>query len=60
LKGNVGFENPQQGWSLRVVCENMTDVATVTQAREVTLGPGNFVQVLEPPRLLFGSFRWSF
>ncbi len=60
LSGNLGFQNVEQGWSLKVAVENLTDEATVTQAREVTLGPGNFVQILEPPRLVFGSFRWSF
>jgi outer membrane receptor protein involved in Fe transport len=60
LNGSVGFEDARRGWSLRFHAENITDEATVTQAREVTLGPGKFVQVLEAPRLVFGSFRWSF
>jgi hypothetical protein len=60
LNGSIGVQSERQGWSVKLACENMTDVATITQAREVTLGPGNFVQLLEPPRLVFGSVRWSF
>ena len=57
---SIGLENREQGWSIRVHGENLTDEDTVTQTREVTLGPGNLVHMLEPPRSVFGSFRWAF
>ena len=60
LGGNVGFGNPAQGWSLRVVGENLNDVATHAYIQDVPLGGGNFAGIPEPPRLVFGSFRWAF
>jgi iron complex outermembrane recepter protein len=60
LNGSVGLECEKSGLSLRLHAENITDEATVSQAREVTLGPGNLVHVLEAPRLIFGSVRWAF
>jgi len=60
LNGSIGLECERMGWSHRLHAENITDEATVTQSREVTLGPGNLVHVLEAPRLIFGSLRWKF
>jgi hypothetical protein len=64
--GSLGFGNLGQGWDFRVTAENLTNEATVVQRREVTLsagsvpGEGDFVQILEPQRLIYGSFRWTF
>jgi len=60
LNGSIGLECERTGWSLRLHAENITDEATVTQSREVTLGPGNLVQLPEAPRLIFGTLRWKF
>ncbi len=58
--GNLGFANEAQGWSIRVNVENLTEEATDVLIRDVPLGGGNFYKILEPQRLIFGSFRWSF
>ena len=60
LNGNVGFGNPTQGWSVRVGAENLTDQIVAAQSRDVTLGRGSAVHILDPPRLFFGEIRWSF
>lgn len=60
FNGNLGFENAAQGWSLRLAVQNLTDNAIGIQSRGVSLSQGTFSHILEPPRLLFGSFRWRF
>ena len=60
LNGMLGFGNTDQGWSAGVSVENVTDVATSARIRELTFGPGKFVQTLDPPRLVFGWARYSF
>ena len=58
--GSLGFGDPAEGWSLRVVAENLTNQDVKTIIREIPLGDANFTQRLEAPRLVFGSFRWAF
>ncbi len=60
LGGSFGFESAERGWSLRLIGENLTDEEISVTARDIPLAGGSFVQVPEPPRLFFGSFRWSF
>ena len=60
LNASVGFADEARGWSLGITGENLTDVVTVSQTRDVTLAGGNFVHVQNPPRLFFGTFRWGF
>ncbi|MGH7820664.1 MAG: TonB-dependent receptor, partial [Candidatus Binatia bacterium] len=55
---NLGFGNPAQGWSLRMVGENLTNEAT--SIRQGDLFAGIFVSAVEPPRQFFGQFRWQF
>ncbi len=55
---NFGFANPEQGWSLRLIGENLTNEAT--SIRQGDLFPGVFVTAVEPPRQFFGQFRWQF
>jgi outer membrane receptor protein involved in Fe transport len=57
-RASVGFANPRQGWSLRLIGENLTDEAT--SIRQGDLFAGIFVNAQEPPRQFFGQFRWQF
>ncbi len=57
---NAGFGSLEQGWSARVVVENLTDIDTAYLVRDAALGQGIFLRIPEPGRLVFGSFRWSF
>ncbi|MGH7896484.1 MAG: hypothetical protein ACREQQ_00910, partial [Candidatus Binatia bacterium] len=57
---NVGFGNASQGWSARLVGQNLGDVDTDVHLRDVPLGGGNFAAIPEPQRLIMGSIQWSF
>jgi iron complex outermembrane receptor protein len=56
----LGLADDRYGWSCGVAVENLTAVASAAQSLEVPEAPGNFVQLPEPPRLLFGYVRWRF
>jgi iron complex outermembrane recepter protein len=56
----IGVGHRDQGWSLRLSVYNLTDRKTGVLIRDVPFGGGNFAQIPEPPRLVFGSFRWAF
>ncbi len=60
LKASIGIENRDQGWSLGVTAENLTNEATSALAAETPTGVGHIWQFPEPPRLLYGQIRWSF
>ena len=60
LGGNVGVGNANQGWSVKLVGTNLTNEAIAVHVRDISLVGKSFVQVLDPPRLLFGEFRWAF
>ena len=60
LGGNIGVGNVNQGWSVKLVGTNLTNEAIAVHVRDVSLVGKSFVQVLDPPRLLFGEFRWQF
>ena len=55
---NFGFANREQGWSVRLIGENVTDEAT--SIRQGDLFAGVFINAAEPPRQFFGQFRWEF
>ena len=57
-KASIGVTNPRQGWSLKVVGENLTDKRI--GVRQGDLFEGVFVEVAEQPRLIYGQFSWSF
>jgi outer membrane receptor protein involved in Fe transport len=57
---NVGLQDAARGWSLGLSVSNLTDEAVAVQTRDITLGRGSFVHILEEPRLIVGAFRWSF
>ena len=60
LGGYLGFGNSNQGWSLRVVGENLTDEVVAEHVQDVSLVGKSYVQTLDPPRLIHGEFRWQF
>jgi iron complex outermembrane recepter protein len=57
-RASIGFSNPGQGWSFKVIGENLTD--EVTYIRQGDLAPKQFVGITEPPRQIYGQLRWTF
>lgn len=60
LNANIGFMHPGQGWSLGLTAQNLLDQFSANRVEGVTSGTGVFSQFVDPPRVLFGTFRWSF
>lgn len=58
FRASVGLGNPSQGWSFKLVGENLTD--KVTYIRQGDVAPKQFVGITEPPRQVYGMLRWSF
>src|SRR6185436_17649629 len=52
FRTNFGFANREQGWSVRLIGENVTNEAT--SIRQGDLFAGVFVNAAEPPRQFFG------
>ena len=57
-RASLGFGNGSQGWSFKLIGENLTD--EVSYIRQGDLAPKQFVGITEPPRQVYGQFRWSF
>ncbi|NKI18275.1 TonB-dependent receptor [Spongiibacter sp. KMU-166] len=57
-KASVGFSNPVQGWSFKIIGENLTNEQT--GIRQGDLFSGVFVEITEQPRLIYGQFNWEF
>ncbi|MFP5304867.1 MAG: TonB-dependent receptor, partial [Gammaproteobacteria bacterium] len=57
LRASLGISG-LSGWSLKLILENLTDEATYVRQGDVL--PGLFIGGLEPPRMIFGQFRWTF
>jgi outer membrane receptor protein involved in Fe transport len=60
LDANIGLANPDRGWDLRFTVDNLTNESVPGFINNVVVLTDTFVQFLNPPRLMFGSFRWSF
>ena len=60
LDGNVGFGNTTQGWSLQFRVDNITDERTGNTAFEGVPAAGVVWKAPNPPRLMYGGFRWEF
>lgn len=54
----VGIANPGRGWSFKILGENLSDERT--SIRQGDIVPGLFVNLQDPPRQMFGQFRWNF
>lgn len=57
-RASLGFGNSGQGWSFKLIGENLTD--KVSYIRQGDLAPKQFVGITEPPRQIYGQFRWTF
>ncbi|WP_372798280.1 TonB-dependent receptor [Litorivivens sp.] len=57
-KASLGIAHPAQGWSLKVIGENLSDEAT--GIRQGDLFSGVFVEIAEQPRTLYAQFDWRF
>ena len=60
FRTSIGFGNVDQGWSLQLVVENLSDVATRSGAGDVQVLRGHIWQFPDPGRLFYGQLRWSF
>lgn len=57
-KASLGIAHPTQGWSLKVIGENLTDEKT--GIRQGDLFSGVFVEIAEQPRTVYAQFDWRF
>jgi outer membrane receptor protein involved in Fe transport len=57
-RASLGIGNPDQGWSVRLAVENLTNVATQNGTGEIQTAPGHIWQQPEPPRVVYGQLRW--
>jgi outer membrane receptor protein involved in Fe transport len=62
LNANIGLASPGSGWDLSFTVDNLTDesVSTFVTIPVVNTVRDTFLQFPDPPRLVFGSLRWSF
>jgi outer membrane receptor protein involved in Fe transport len=62
LHGSIGFSDPDRGWSLGVTAQNLTNEYTRFISGNVPLASevGSLFHMPDPPRLVFGTFRWVF
>jgi iron complex outermembrane recepter protein len=59
-RATFGFGNPDQGWSLRVAAENLTDKATRNGTGELQTAPGHLYALPESRRVVYGQLRYEF
>ncbi len=57
-KASIGVAHPSQGWSLKIIGENLTDEKT--GIRQGDLFSGVFVEIAEQPRTMYAQFDWRF
>ncbi|HUP92460.1 MAG TPA: TonB-dependent receptor [Solimonas sp.] len=57
-RASIGIAQAAQGWSFKIIGENLTN--EVTYIRQGDLAPKQFVGIAEPPRQIYGQFRWTF
>lgn len=57
-KASLGLANPEQGWSLKLIGENLTNKAT--GIRQGDLFSGIIVEIAEAPRTFYAQFNWSY
>ena len=58
--GRIGFASAEQGWSITLQGENLTDELINAATLEISGLADNFVGVPEPGRVLFLQFRYAF
>ena len=57
-KASIGVAHPSQGWSLKVIGENLADQDS--GIRQGDLFSGVFVEIAEQPRTVYAQFDWRF
>ena len=57
-KASVGLNHPEQGWSVKLVGENLSNEAS--GIRQGDLFSGVFVEIAEAPRTVYAQFRYDF
>ena len=60
FRASFGVGNLEQGWSVRVGVENLTDKATANGTGEIQTAPGHIWQLPESPRVIYGQVRYDF
>ena len=58
FKASLGINNPEQGWSAKIVGENLTNENS--GIRQGDLFSGVFVEIAEQPRTVYAQFRYDF
>jgi outer membrane receptor protein involved in Fe transport len=57
-KASWGLSQPEHGWSIKIVGENLSDERT--GVRQGDLFEGIFVELPEQPRLIYGQLTWRY
>lgn len=57
-KASLGIAHPAQGWSLKVIGENLNDQHS--GIRQGDLFSGVFVEIAEQPKTVYAQFNWNF
>jgi iron complex outermembrane recepter protein len=57
-RANIGIASPAQGWSFQLIGNNLTN--QVTSVRKGDVFANQILSIQEPPREIFGQFRWTF
>ncbi len=57
-RATVGIEDRKRGWSFKILGDNLSDERT--SVRQGDIVPGLFVNLQDPPRTVYGQFRWTF
>lgn len=57
-KASIGFAHPLQGWSFKLIGENLTNEKT--GIRQGDLFSGLFVEIAEQPRTFYAQLDWRF
>ena len=60
VSGHLGFTSVEQGWSLTLQGDNITDTLINAATLEISGLPDNFAGVPEPGRVLFAKLRYQF
>lgn len=57
-KASIGLSNPEHGWSLKLIGENLSNKAT--GIRQGDLFSGIIVEIAEAPRTFYAQFNWHY
>jgi outer membrane receptor protein involved in Fe transport len=60
LDADIGISNPEQGWTITLAAQNLTDESVATIVEHIGLTSDTFVQSVRPPRQVFLGLHWEF